>query len=1108
MLIGGLAVPRALSQSTVSLRQDVNLAANDLRVWKDGAIRYFLFDGNCLIEQGLQRIRSEECLAWLDESKKTVDRETEIHIIAKGNVRGIDISAQKEYVGVFRTRGRMRVQPDRKRNESVADHPLVQQARQIQADDAAKAKAAEESVRVPRKLDVNDPDFELTGSIESLDDVGIGPSTLPKNSLQKTDPNVENALFLQNPNAGPSIQLVQYESEPANAPAEQAPASAPGNFPVPADPDAAAPSDPNAVGIVNVTPPTPRNDDMTLTPGSTTGARRVRAFPRSGQPFHADSFKTERGDQVFVFTGGINIIVEELDTGMVVDVVADRIVIWTRGGLLGEISGNGARTEGKQPLEMYLEGNVYVRQGNPAAGPTARTLVVAGKQCYFNVNTNQALILDGTVETYDEVFQTPIYMKADQIYQLTQSKFYGEKGLFTTSPYRGTPGYSFQSRGVVFEQVSQPVNNPFTGDAIIDPKTDKPMVRNRFFATGFSNFFEVEDFPIFYWPYVRADVQDPLGPIEGFNVGNSHNLGTFATLNLDAWQLLGLDYLPIADSTNWLLDLGYYNQRGIAGGSRFNYLGNEMFGVDGKYYGDMLTWWINDHGLDNLGNGRQGIAPPRDLRGRLRAQHHHELPHDMTLIAETSYLSDANLLDSFYEVEYDTGKDQDTVVYLKQQRDNWAWTGMTQARINQFLPQNQWLPRFDGYLLGIPLLEDRLTYFQRSTIGYGEYLPPTQYALPQDVTVKTGRFDTRHEINLPTNIGPWQVTPFLVGEFGAYSDAVTANGLGRVYGAGGIRTSLPFWRIYPEVESHLFNVHGLAHKMALNIDYFYAMSNLGYWNLPELEQVDDDTSELVRRQNYLRTFGGYYPQRFDPRFYALRTNAIFYPEILGNMQNVRIGLDQRLQTKRGPIENRRILDWMTFNAGTTLYPNADRDNFGTMLGFVDANYLWNIGDRTALQSGAVYQPPGSNSSTAPESLQYNIVMSFIRPPRATLSTFYSHFNSGPFQSDFVGAGTSYRFSQKYAGSLSSGYDFYSPNNVSFNFLFTRVGLDFITNAGFVLNAGRKDFGFQFSIIPRVQARSQFGRSNVMSLPFGVDPSESVAPISQDRLNILNTNTIN
>lgn len=393
VLIGGFALSRASAQSAVSIRQDVNLAANELRVWKDGATSYFLFDGNCLIEQGLQRIRCEECVAWLDESKKTIDRETEIHFIAKGNVRGIDINAQKEYTGVFRTRGKMRVKADRDRSEDLAKHPLVQQARQIQAAEAAKAKAAEQAIGAPRKLDINDPDFELTGAIESLDDVGASDSTSARNSLQKNDPNVENALFVADPKAGPSIQLVQFESDPADGAAEPAPTNAPGSFPVPSDPNAAAPpGDPNAIGIVNVTPPAPRKDDMSLTPGSTSGARRVRAFPRSGQPFHADSFKTDRGDQVFVFTGGINIIVEELDTGMVVDVVADRIVIWSRGGLLGEISGNGARTEGKQPLEMYLEGNVYVRQGNPGDKVATRTMVVAGKQCYFNVNTNQSTL--------------------------------------------------------------------------------------------------------------------------------------------------------------------------------------------------------------------------------------------------------------------------------------------------------------------------------------------------------------------------------------------------------------------------------------------------------------------------------------------------------------------------------------------------------------------------------------------------------------------------------------------------------------------------------------------------------------------------------------------
>ena len=44
---------------------------------------------------------------------------------------------------------------------------------------------------------------------------------------------------------------------------------------------------------------------------------------------------------------------------------------------------------------------------------------------------------------------------------------------------------------------------------------------------------------------------------------------------------------------------------------------------------------------------------------------------------------------------------------------------------------------------------------------------------------------------------------------------------------------------------------------------------------------------------------------------------------------VRLGIEQRWQTKRGPPDNRHIIDWITFDTNVTFFPDANRDNFGT-----------------------------------------------------------------------------------------------------------------------------------------------------------------------------------
>ena len=68
------------------------------------------------------------------------------------------------------------------------------------------------------------------------------------------------------------------------------------------------------------------------------------------------------------------------------------------------------------------------------------------------------------------------------------------------------------------------------------------------------------------------------------------------------------------------------------------------------------------------------------------------------------------------------------------------------------------------------------------------------------------------------------------------------------------------------------------------------------------------------------------------------------------IETLRFGVSQRLQTKRGPIENRRIIDYMNFDVWTYYYPQASRDNFGMPFGQTQYQYEWYIGDRTSIVS--------------------------------------------------------------------------------------------------------------------------------------------------------------
>ncbi len=353
-------------------------------------------------------------------------------------------------------------------------------------------------------------------------------------------------------------------------------------------------------------------------------------------------------------------------------------------------------------------------------------------------------------------------------------------------------------------------------------------------------------------------------------------------------------------------------------------------------------------------------------------------------------------------------------------------------------------------------------------------------------------------MNLPVELGDWQVTPFAIGQFTGYTDTETVNGLGRLYAAGGVRTSLPFWKLFPGVESDLLNLSGLAHKVSLDVDYIYAHATSRPGALPYIDQVDDDTSDLVRRQNTIRSYGGVISPVRDPYRFANRRGVWWLPEALDDMQQIRGGIKQRWQTKRGPVGDQHIIDWLVIDVGASYFPQANRDNFKEDIGLVDMSMEWNVGDRTSVNASYFWEPFENRA-------EFLGGINLMRPPRTMVAIMFSHYKTTVLESNLVAATMSYRFSEKYAAASSIGFDVGQGNASGYSLGISRVGLDFVYTLGMNYNVGRNDFGFFFEFFPRVIARTNYGRSNLNTLPFGVSPTDDTLPKIDQRMNLQNSN---
>src|SRR5205823_5530606 len=123
----------------------------------------------------------------------------------------------------------------------------------------------------------------------------------------------------------------------------------------------------------------------------------------------------------------------------------------------------------------------------------------------------------------------------------------------------------------------------------------------------------VNGLPVFYWPYVRTDLTDPLGPLVGLGGGQDRIFGTQIYTTWDMFKVLALQPPP---GMNWKLHLDYLSDRGPAIGTDFYYRVSSL--VDPLYppgQGNVRLYYINDGGVDKVGNRGPDIGHPAN-RGR------------------------------------------------------------------------------------------------------------------------------------------------------------------------------------------------------------------------------------------------------------------------------------------------------------------------------------------------------------------------------------------------------------------------------------------------------------------------------------------------------------
>lgn len=612
---------------------------------------------------------------------------------------------------------------------------------------------------------------------------------------------------------------------------------------------------------------------------------------------------------------------------------------------------------------VYLEGDVVLSLG---------TSFIRANRLYYDFEHERALILDAVFRADLPERQIPLYVRADEIRQLSAREFSADNARITTSEFH-SPHYHIGAEKIVIRDLTP---RDAAGRAV-DNVVGEYQIRH---ATA-----NVEGFPLWWWPYARGRFDASETGLRRFRTGYSSRYGAELETGWNLFHLVGVAPPEGYDAT-WRLD--YFSQRGPATGIDLDYQRDDYFGLFRSYY-------IYDDGRDHLGPlRRHEEEPDSHNRGRVLWRHRHYLPDNWELTFELSYISDPNFLEEYRKSEFHEGKEQETLVYLKRAGEVDALTFLANWRLLDFVTQTEHLPELTYRRIGDTFLSPLVMYHE-SRIGNVRYRVDDRHFLERRRFSNAGesdltfRPDARQEIELPLKLGPLNLVPFATLR-GSYWDGSPLHdgGLWRGMGIYGVRGSTVFSRVFDEIKSELFDVNRIRHVIRPDFAAWWAHSNT--------------RSELI-----------------TPFDYGIETIDAFY--------GTTAGLRQTWQTQRGGADNWRTVDLFTLNLEVGLFGDTDgrqeqsggwawplRPENSRTRNYFAGDAIWRLSDTTSLLYDFNLDLNDGRLD------RHNVSLAVERLPR--LAYVFGYRYAGDLDMSLVGGGWNYKLTEKHITTVRAWLD--------------------------------------------------------------------------------------
>lgn len=762
----------------------------------------------------------------------------------------------------------------------------------------------------------------------------------------------------------------------------------------------------------NIRPGKPADAKPAQAPGTTGPATATTSATPATPP--ASPASADEG--AILLIGTIQVLYDDPSTKRQLTLTADNAVIIVAGDVAQALS--GGKVDASSVRGVYLEDNVTVTDGQ---------YTMRGPRVFVDLVTNRAILLEAVFYTWDPRQQAPIYVRADQLRQVALNQWSANDAKLTNSEF-AEPHFAIGAGSLTVTR---------------EPGATEADDRYSFEAKNIG--VQVGGANVFMWPHATGAGAAIASPVRRLGFGTSEREGFIARTEWDLFSLLGTQG-PKGMDLSLLVD--GYTKRGPGVGINSDYKTDDNFGMFEGYY-------MFDQGEDEPG-GRQEVVPEDEHRGKALWRHRQLLEDNWQVSAELGWVSDPTFLEEFFRNEAYADKPYETSLYVKKQEDDWAFTFLAKYDLLDFVPQwtelqtagNIGLPggAASGYnvdklpevtfeKIGTSLFDNRATWYSENRVsamrlrlpevrpvdlGFnpaeslavfgmanGARIDAAQRAAGLDEQTRL-RLDTRQEIQLPTKMGIFNVTPYVVGRVTGYDDDFAEYSGGaeddavRFWGGVGVRASTTFSRSFDDVNNAVLDLHRMRHIIEPNVNLF--------------------VSETTIQQEHLPVYD-------------------YDVESLSDGAQVRLGLRNTLQTQRGGDGFWRSVDFLTVDTDFII---ASDDNIpeSPVARFFDyrpelslaGNHFW--GEAKWLISDTVTFAGNVNHSFDSDEIeQWNLGLSLNHSP--DLTTFYMLRRIDEIDSYLFRYGFDYRISPTYHMGFAHSYDIHEHSSRNLSISLTR-----------------------------------------------------------------------